>query len=378
MWSRCFCLVMSFCCVSAQATAATHNYSIRFDDQLKRVFVKADLDGYVGSIRSDSNQSSRDAQSARTCDGRGLRYRWGRLGIEQENACIRYSFELEDSTPFGRRAFTMPEGLNISSPADWLFIPRLGPDDRVNITVERPKATAFSTPWTRVGTNTYQIGPSPGSGKALLVVGDFVREDIRVPGATLRVAILPGAQRGKVLEWIETTAMDVALVDGEFPNPSPQVLVVPSSNNPNGEAVPFGRVVRDRGESVHFFINPLKPQKEYMGDWTATHEFSHLLLPFVHSDEKWISEGFASYYQNVLLGRAGVYTEQDAWRRLHRSFQRAQDTGGDMSPNSTAHESFWEARMMIYWSGAAIALLADVELRKQGQSLDSVLGQLRR
>lgn len=377
MFFRTLCFVGLLLGCSADAVSATHRYAIHFDENLSTVFVKAELDGYVGSLRTDSQQSSRSARSARHCGGRGLRYRWGRLGIDGADACIRYSFSLNDSKPFGRREFTMPDGLNVSSPSDWLYLPKLNAGDTVRVTVTLPDAVSLSTPWPHFEGNTFEFGQSPGSGKGLLVVGDFIREDIEIPGSTLRVAILPGAQRAKVLEWLEAAAMDVALVHGRFPNPSPQVLVVPSSNNPNGEAVPFGRVVRDRGESVHFFINPVKPQKEYLGDWTATHEFSHLLLPYVHSDEKWISEGFASYYQNVLLGRAGVYTEQDAWRRLHRSFSKAQDSGSDMSPNSTAHESFWEARMMIYWSGAAIALLADVELRKQDQSLDQVLGKLK-
>ena len=377
MLLRSLCVVALLTSCSFNAVAATHEYAIRFDESLETVFVRARLDGYVDSLRTDSQQSSRSARSARHCGGRGLRYRWGRLGVDQENACIRYSFALKDSNPFGRRPFTMPKGLNISSPSDWLYLPKLGSGDSVRVTVTLPDATSFSTPWPHKDGNTFEFGQSPGSGKGLLVVGDFIRDDIEIPGATLRVAILPGAQRGKVLEWLEAASMDVALVSGHFPNPSPQVLVIPASNNPNGEAVPFGRVVRDRGESVHFFINPSKPQKEYLGDWTATHEFAHLLLPYIHSDEKWISEGFASYHQNVLLGRAGVYSEQDAWRRLHRSFSKARKSGGDMSPNSTAHESFWEARMMIYWSGAAIALLADVELRKQGQSLNEVLGKLR-
>ena len=47
------------------------------------------------------------------------------------------------------------------------------------------------------------------------------------------------------------------------------------------------------------------------------------LLPYVVSGEKWISEGFASYYQNVLLARRGVYSESEVWQRLHRAFAQA-------------------------------------------------------
>ncbi len=47
------------------------------------------------------------------------------------------------------------------------------------------------------------------------------------------------------------------------------------------------------------------PIEDMYADWTATHEFSHLLLPRISWRQKWISEGFASYYQNVLMARAG-------------------------------------------------------------------------
>ena len=40
-------------------------------------------------------------------------------------------------------------------------------------------------------------------------------------------------------------------------------------------------------------------------DWTASHEFAHLLLPYV--SDKWVSEGVASYYQNVLQARVACF-----------------------------------------------------------------------
>ena len=98
----------------------------------------------------------------------------------------------------------------------------------------------------------------------------------------------------------------------------------PGRRGGGGSAVPFGHVIRDGGEAVRFFVNDDKPLDKYLGDWTATHEFAHLLLPYIESKQKWISEGFASYYQNVLLARRGVYSEEEArvwmdetgWRAL--------------------------------------------------------------
>ena len=77
-------------------------------------------------------------------------------------------------------------------------------------------------------------------------------------------------------------------------------------------------------------------------------------MPYV--DAQWVSEGFAGYYQNVMLARGGVYTEERAWQRLVRAFNRGADVPNAPSPNDTSKRPFWEVRMMLYWSAAALAL----------------------
>lgn len=116
-----------------------------------------------------------------------------------------------------------------------------------------------------------------------------------------------------------------------------------------------------------------------MSDWTATHEFSHLMLPYVGSRHRWISEGFAQYYQNVLLARAGAYPEKTAWEKIHAGLLRGSASRPELSPNEAASQGMRGARMKIYWAGAALALMADVELRSRSnnrESLDVVLERL--
>ena len=112
-----------------------------------------------------------------------------------------------------------------------------------------------------------------------------------------------------------------------------------------------------------------------------THEFSHLMLPLLQKRHRWISEGFASYYQNMLMSRAGQYTPETAWRKLTAGFERGRRSYPELSPNAATAKGIRLATMKIYWSGAAIALLADVELRLRSdgeQSLDTVLDDLQR
>ena len=122
------------------------------------------------------------------------------------------------------------------------------------------------------------------------------------------------------------------------PNPAARVVAFPLHSSPwrSNSPVYFGRVVRDGGETVELLINPDNPVEAFHANWTATHELSHMMLPYVRRQQRWLSEGFAQYYQNLLLARAGRYTEQEAWRRLYEGFERGRSSVPGLSPNQAA------------------------------------------
>jgi len=204
---------------------------------------------------------------------------------------------------------------------------------------------------------------------------------IDIPGATLDFEIRGSVDQenaDKLQRWVQQSATQIVLAYGRFPVPAPRVVVIPSETSPWGDdsPVPFGRVTRSGGETVELYVNVERPLAELSSDWTATHEFSHLLLPRISWRQKWISEGFASYYQNVLMARAGNYTTDQAIEKLTQGFGRGRGSRPELSMNDAAREGVRGARYKIYWSGAAIALLADVQLRERTgstESLDTVL-----
>jgi hypothetical protein len=180
--------------------------------------------------------------------------------------------------------------------------------------------------------------------------------------------------------WLHSVAASVEKIYGRFPLAQVRIRVVSDRIGFSGgdSPVPFGRVTRNGGEMIELFVNLDRPIEDFYADWTATHEFSHLLLPRISYKQRWISEGFASYYQNVLMARSGHYTTEQALRKLSEGFARGRASRPELSPNEAAQEGVSKARYKIYWSGAAIALLADVELRQQSggkESLDVVLGR---
>jgi hypothetical protein len=210
-------------------------------------------------------------------------------------------------------------------------------------------------------------------------VGDFEVDIITTPGSEVRLAIpgkISASQRTKIKRWIIKTVNAVTSVYGRFPQPHPQVLVIPIGHR--NEAVVKAHVIRGGGLTVEFFVDETRPLDEFMDDWTATHEFSHMLIPYVSSRDRWLSEGLASYYQNVLRARDGRLSETQAWQKLYDGFKRGEDgTHGGTLAQST--RSGWRSTMRVYWSGAAMMLMADMQLRETShgrQSLDTALQSL--
>ncbi len=185
-----------------------------------------------------------------------------------------------------------------------------------------------------------------------------------------------------LVEWVRASAESVTLAYGRFPTNRVRVVLRPSRQSwwtNDDAAVSFGRTTRIGGGTVELFINAERPIEEFYADWTATHEFSHLMLPLLNREHRWLSEGFATYYQNVLMARAGNYSPEYAWQRLADGFARGRSSRPDLSPNEAGRAGVRDARMKYYWAGAAFALLIDIELRSRSdgrESLDSVLGEL--
>ena len=140
----------------------------------------------------------------------------------------------------------------------------------------------------------------------------------------------------------------------------------------------MAHVMRGGGLSAEFFVDETRSLEEFTSDWTATHEFSHMLIPYISNRDRWLSEGLASYYQNVLRARNGRLTETQAWQKLYEGFKRGENGthGGSLAQ---ATRNGWRSTMQVYWSGAALMLMADMQLRKASgglQSLDTALQSL--
>ncbi len=365
-----------------QGQAQTHHYHVDVDEDLSALTIKVELADRVRTLKTRHAQTAKYISQTRVCGAGPVERRGRRLDVPVGVRCISYRYDLaraaaENSSPWVRLA-----GNNhMSSSSDWLLLPPLLAKAEIEVAFSLAKGQRVSTPWkpTNVA-NTFRFGQSPRSSDAQIVFGTFLLEEVPVAGSTLRVVLLDDnggqVERDKLLDWLKQSAKNVASAYGSFPHPNPQIIVVPVRGSRNSP-VPFGRVIRDGGEAVQFFADPDRRLADFNKDWTATHEFAHLLLP--HVKDRWVSEGFASYYQNVLMARSGNYSESLGWRKLHAGIERARDVRPKISPRDTSSGGR-QPRMMVYWVGAAIALLGDVQQRQQSggsESLEVVLGRLR-
>lgn len=232
------------------------------------------------------------------------------------------------------------------------------------------KNTSISAPWQLLERGSlftkYQMKPSPRYSDGFLAVGSLASKNITLRKSTLRVSVMPGKYQQKtemINQWVKTMASSVADVSGTFPLNDVQVLVIMIDGN--GGEVPWGQVNRAGGDGVLFVVNGNATKADLYDDWTAAHEFSHLLTPYT-PDDRWLSEGFASYHQNISRLKTGLLDEKAAWSKLIEGFERGKKSASNHNAPALKHAN-QKNIMQMYWGGAVIALKAEIALQQQTQ-----------
>ncbi len=188
-------------------------------------------------------------------------------------------------------------------------------------------------------------------------------------------------QKDIIRRWISHSSDALKLVYGELP--VNHFITKIKSSKRNSGVVPWGEVSRTYPPEVTLVINPTSTLNELKADWTIYHEFSHLLIPYDAGDARWFSEGLASYYQNIIQARAGMFNENKMWQKLYDGFERGRsETNNNHQKLSylSDHIDQNHSYMRVYWSGALYWLRADMALRKlkPNYSLDKALYQLQK
>lgn len=292
--------------------------------------------------------------------------------------CLSYRAGLGRIVDAGDRGLGARHGgAIVVDPDNWLL--RTDDADRrvpAEVDVELPKGYAISAPWHPLAASgdalRFSLPPTPKDWLARIAIGKFGTKDVALPGGTLRVSILDGAdatQRAMLEAWLAHVSRATLSAYGKLPLADVQVLIVPDRDT-NNEAVGFGQSSRGQGHALTLFVDPDKSAGAFDRDWVAVHELSHLFHPYLDDEGSWLAEGLATYYQNVLRARAGLLTPAEAWEQIDYGFARGRGATGvhDIPLGASGERPNF---MRIYWSGTAYWLEVDAELRRtSGNKLD--------
>ncbi|MGD9487552.1 MAG: hypothetical protein AB7W47_05985 [Calditrichaceae bacterium] len=385
-------IIFSFICgmsVFSGQKKRIHYYSVRVDSSLAFLTVQIIYQGPSPDVLYSGNKkASKYLTHVRGNNETNIGDNKINLGKIADGSGIEYQVDLQSAVSKNKWSMVRRAGSALITSADlWLWLPK---EDRTDVDIlisfELPGNIKVSAPWEKVSTEpgkaVYRLGHTPHEWPVTVVFGKFYSKEIQVSGGTLLLAIMDGdppVKPDEISHWIQKSAQAVADIYGQFPQKYTQVLVIPV--NKGREPVPYAQVLRGGSPAAHFFIDQRRAQEDFLKDWTAFHEFSHLTLPFISRNDAWFSEGLASYYQNVLLARTGILTEKKAWKKLHEGFNRGKNESGDETLSDAAEHMYRNrAFMRVYWSGAGMMLMADWRLRKLSggkMTLDTALGLLR-
>jgi hypothetical protein len=309
------------------------------------------------------------------------------VDADADDVCVAYEAALVEPTR-GTGRGGRASGAVVTEAGSWLLRPAEIPVRlRARVRFRLPAGASVSTPWERDPTD-------PGTSFALdattwafighVAIGRLSQDAFQASGAEVRVATLPGDPRSGregVRAWLSAAVGAVADVfGGRYPRDRVQAIVRPVDGGGDRDPVPFGSSWQGGGPALVLLLAKDASPESLVGEWVAVHELVHLSMPVVAPEDAWLSEGFATYYQEVLRARAGLQTARQAWQAIEDGFGRGRRSGGERTLEEESRRMRETHEFLrVYWAGAALALLLDVDLRRHSGgrvSLDDAMRRL--
>ena len=266
--------------------------------------------------------------------------------------------------------------LRLTDWTSWLLFPDDWHMSRpVTITITVPDQGAAVLPFElkshepgRSVYNAYPILPAHGGFSGF---GDITIHPVKLGDMTVNTAIV-GGNALDYASWTRIVTGAAGATHRALPGDNALIALVPTPMQK--ETVPWAHVKRGGGSHVIAYVNDTASLQELLDDWTLFHEVSHLYHPYLRGSDRWVSEGFASYFQNVYRARVEVVTPEFAFGRLQAGIE-----GGRKENRKRGHVPVTKGgRMRTYWTAAAMALNADYIIRQKSagkKTLASVMGE---
>jgi len=306
----------------------------------------------------------------------------------EDGGCVRYRAQL-----VANRQTLATEDALLTAQSEWLMRP-VGAVDHTELHVALPADQQVAIAWplleaseaarveragqdpTGTHSTRFVLPPLALAMPTDVLLGRFTVSAQNVGDTALQVARIAGTlahSDAQLREHIASAIGMVASVGGAFPAERVLAIVWPA---PSDQPVQFGLTKRGGGASILLFFGDQAPVGSLTSDWVTVHELSHLLHPRVPGADRWLSEGIATYYQEVLRARFGWETPEQAWTRIAQGFQTGRRSGtGRTLSNEAADMNVTGAYTRVYWGGTAFVLAADLQLRARGSSLDEAIAR---
>jgi hypothetical protein len=177
--------------------------------------------------------------------------------------------------------------------------------------------------------------------------------------ARVEVVTLPGrlaSDDATRARWVRESAQANADFWRGFPVEHVCIALLPT---PGRRRIVHGKVVATGGPTIALQLGADATRDDLYGDWVLVHELFHLGFPSFIGEGKWLDEGLATYYEPIIRARAGWRSEHALWDELISDMPQGLDA---VERDGVAHARNYRA---MYWGGAVIAWLADVETRRR-------------
>jgi hypothetical protein len=177
--------------------------------------------------------------------------------------------------------------------------------------------------------------------------------------ALVEIVTLPGRLKSDDAtraRWLRDSAHANATFWRGFPVERVCIALLPT---PGRRRIVHGKVVATGGPTIVLQLGAEATRDDLYNEWVLVHELFHLGFPSFIGEGKWLDEGLATYYEPIIRARAGWRSEHALWDELISDMPQGLDA---VEREGVAHTRNYRA---MYWGGAIIALLADLETRQR-------------
>lgn len=254
-------------------------------------------------------------------------------------------------------------------------------DYRVRFVV--PEGVTVATPWPRDEQGVFTVSAEQFDVGSYVAIGKLrVLDTVKFDGFSARITLVDEPKKAsdaQLVAWVSRALETHGAFYGGSPTrgtlPIHIVLAGVGSSDPGV----FGSVLR-RGDPSVMLLFGRNATRGFESDWVAVHELFHLGNPPTKGRFPWLTEGFTTYYTEILRGRSGALPVEVAWGTLAESLREYCSPNGTSLAEASRTLGQNHDYLRVYWGGACLAFRLDVAIRKKSKgarSLDTVLRELR-